>query len=237
MGTSNFCPPENADCIYAIMTDTDDETVESMDIEIEIEDAIANISAVMEKYAKEKGYVYTETDKTYDYDRNFPATEFGELDIKTMDKEDTLLYFESTIKLFRRSGYYDGVQFDYGIEYGWEEYRTDSSTNIDDIREDIVKSYIDYMYGSELDDEKYQKIKEEIEEKFDEVIDETVGKTQVVEKKINEVYSQYTTPIKIIGRFSNGESIYETCRTDKKNEDKEEEKSKKKKKKSRRMKP
>lgn len=99
---------------------------------------------------------------------------------------------EAIIRPIIRSGYYSGVNLDwiYELKFDSSEIETE-----DDIKDDLIY-YSDYKEG------KARKVSIARFKKLNKYKDYLV-------EKLEKIYSDYTTPLKVSARFSNGETLYE----------------------------
>lgn len=101
---------------------------------------------------------------------------------------------EVRVKAVVRSGYYSGCNLD------WElEYRTGSDWS-DELDVDEIAS--DIEWNSDLTEKRSKYLAE-----FAETFLENAGQELI--EKVEKIFTDYSTPLVVTARFSNGETIYE----------------------------
>jgi hypothetical protein len=174
MATSNF-HNENASAIFAVQ----------LEHEFDYDDLVENLKSEL---SNNPDYVdYGKTDK-HEL-RSFPSRTLGSIRKYHQYKD---FYVEVCVTPVIRSGYYEGVNLDWNVDYsinGDAEY-----DNNDFYIEDIA------WYGklSKSAATKYAKLAEKKAEKL---------KNEIVEK-LEALYSDYSEKYGVTAVFSNGETIY-----------------------------
>jgi len=174
MATSNF-HNENASAIFAVQ----------LEHEFDYDDLVENLKSELNN---DPDYVdYGKTDK-HEL-RSFPSRTLGSIR-KYVEYKD--FYVEVCVTPVIRSGYYDGVNLDWNVDY---LINGDASY-------DSPEFYIDDIahYGSMSKSKatKYAKLAEKKAEKV---------KNQIVEK-VESIFSDYSEKYGVTAVFSNGETIY-----------------------------
>jgi hypothetical protein len=174
MATSNF-HNENASAIFAVQ----------LEHEFDYDDLVENLKSELNN---DPDYVdYGKTDKNEL--RSFPSRTLGSIR-KYVEYKD--FYVEVCVTPVIRSGYYDGVNLDWNVDYlinGDAQY-----DNTDFYIDDIAH------YGSMSKSKaiKYAKLAEKKAEKV---------KNQIVEK-VESIFADYSEKYGVTAVFSNGETIY-----------------------------
>ena len=174
MATSNF-HNENASAIFAVQ----------LEHEFDYDDLVENLKSELNN---DPDYVdYGKTDKNEL--RSFPSRTLGSIR-KYVEYKD--FYVEVCVTPVIRSGYYDGVNLDWNVDYLING----------DVQYDNTDFYIDDIahYGSMSKSKatKYAKLAEKKAEKV---------KNQIVEK-VESIFSDYSEKYGVTAVFSNGETIY-----------------------------
>jgi len=104
--------------------------------------------------------------------------------------------FELVFQLVMEYGYYEGINLDYHIEYRVDGYSYNNSNEALDVMQQLLNSYTKYNEGM---------IQMKMEG-IDAWIDNFITK---LDKKINNVYKEYTIGYASVGAFSNGSGICE----------------------------
>jgi len=174
MATSNF-HNENASAIFAVQ----------LEHEFDYDDLVENLKSELNN---DPDYVdYGKTDK-HEL-RSFPSRTLGSIRKYAQYKD---FYVEVCITPVIRSGYYDGVNLDWNVDYlinGDAQY-----DNTDFYIDDIAH----YGSMSKSKATKYAKLAEKKAEKI---------KNQIVEK-VESIFSDYSEKYGVTAVFSNGETIY-----------------------------
>ena len=174
MATSNF-HNENASAIFAVRLEN----------EYDYEDLVCNLESEL---SNNPDYVdYGKTDK-HEL-RSFPSRTLGSIRKYAQYKD---FYVEVCVTPVIRSGYYDGVNLDWNVDYlinGDAQY-----DNTDFYIDDIAH----YGSMSKSKATKYAKLAEKKAEKI---------KNQIVEK-VESIFSDYSEKYGVTAVFSNGETIY-----------------------------
>jgi len=174
MATSNF-HNVNASAIFAVQ----------LEHEFDYDDLVENLKSELNN---DPDYVdYGKTDK-HEL-RSFPSRTLGSIRKYAQYKD---FYVEVCVTPVIRSGYYDGVNLDWNVDYlinGDTQY-----DNTDFYIDDIAH------YGSMSKSKavKYAKLAEKKAEKV---------KNQIVEK-VESIFSDYSEKYGVTAVFSNGETIY-----------------------------
>lgn len=154
--------------------------------EWEYEDLIGNIKAEFEKTP----YHFRSGGKDNNELRSYPSSVIGSI-TKTKQYKD--FEVSVTLTIVVRSGYYGGANLDWSLEYEVEGEDTD---NTEDFAR-ILEYQMDWNYEGKA--KQFAGYAEKWAEKArEEVINYVEG-----------IFEQYTTPLKVAARFSNGETIYE----------------------------
>ena len=162
MGCSNF-HNENASKIYACELLQEDD----------YEDLKSNLEEAIERIG---GRLVDRQDSTEL--RSYPSRVIGEIEETISDSKDD---YGITVMLVVRSGYYDGVNLDWIVEFTDNSYG--DTDNIGDIMNDT---------------EIYKTTRTKIERAFNKLVN-----------KIEKICEDYSTPLKVTARFSNGETWYQ----------------------------
>ena len=174
MATSNF-HNENASAIFAVQ----------LEHEFDYDDLVENLKSELNN---DPDYVdYGKTDK-HEL-RSFPSRTLGSIRKYVQYKD---FYVEVCVTPVIRSGYYDGVNLDWNVDYlinGDAQY-----DNTDFYIDDIAH----YGSMSKSKATKYAKLAEKKAEKV---------KNQIVEK-VESIFSDYSEKYGVTAVFSNGETIY-----------------------------
>jgi len=174
MATSNF-HNVNASHIFAC----------SLENEWDYEDLVDNLKSEL---SNDSDYVdYGKTD--HNECRSFPSRTLGSIRKYHQYKD---FYVEVCVTPVIRSGYYEGVNLDWNVDYLING----------DVSYDSLDFYIDDIaYCGNLPKSKattYAKLAEKKAEKL---------KNEIVEK-LESIYSDYSIKLGVTARFSNGETIY-----------------------------
>ena len=174
MATSNF-HNENASAIFAVQ----------LEHEFDYDDLVDNLKSELNN---DPDYVdYGKADK-HEL-RSFPSRTLGSIRKYVQYKD---FYVEVCVTPVIRSGYYDGVNLDWNVDYlinGDAQY-----DNTDFYIDDIAH----YGSMSKSKATKYAKLAEKKAEKV---------KNQIVEK-VESIFSDYSEKYGVTAVFSNGETIY-----------------------------
>ena len=127
----------------------------------------------------------------YDTNRNYGGKKLGYIELNKFYFKDNVI----TINIFPviRSGYYSGVNLDYEYQFMFESCGYDVTFH--DLSE--LDSVID-----EIAEKNKNKLKKYISIWLENNIDKLV-------KKLEKIYSNNADKYKVVGRFSNGETLYE----------------------------
>lgn len=174
MATSNF-HNENASAIFAVQ----------LEHEFDYDDLVENLKSELNN---DPDYVdYGKADKNEL--RSFPSRTLGSIRKYVQYKD---FYVEVCVTPVIRSGYYDGVNLDWNVDYlinGDAQY-----DNTDFYIDDIAH----YGSMSKSKATKYAKLAEKKAEKV---------KNQIVDK-VESIFSDYSEKYGVTAVFSNGETIY-----------------------------
>lgn len=174
MATSNF-HNENASAIFAVQ----------LEHEFDYDDLVDNLKSELNN---DPDYVdYGKADKNEL--RSFPSRTLGSIRKYVQYKD---FYVEVCVTPVIRSGYYDGVNLDWNVDYlinGDAQY-----DNTDFYIDDIAH----YGSMSKSKATKYAKLAEKKAEKV---------KNQIVDK-VESIFSDYSEKYGVTAVFSNGETIY-----------------------------
>lgn len=192
MGTSNF-HQKNASKIYSVETSYYDEELEEyVQDDLIWEDTRLNVSTALENLAKAKGRKYVEDDRIEISGelRSFPSTSIGSY-FDSFDFHDII--FEVELIAHTTSGYYEGFNLDYEFIF-----RTDDMYEDHNNLRDFIDDY--KTYGN-ISDEIYDNI-DKLEELFE-------NKVKELTEELESVFEKFSVPLREIGGFSDGTSIYE----------------------------
>ena len=181
MATSNFYN-KNATNIFAI---------DEFNFEWEYDDLIDNLLHELgstENMRKKTLDILWYEDVKWDNDRNYSGKELGYLEMsKWYGYTDNEIEVKVRVKPIVRSGYYGGVNLDYDICI----YVNSEGYDIDEL--------IDFGYYFELNRKNFKKwVSNWIDNSLEKLRNET-----------ERIFKLNSVPLKIRGRFSNGETIYE----------------------------
>lgn len=188
MATSNF---HNAEASRIFATELEDEFSYD-DLKLNLRSEFAN------KENDKKSVIadcYEENKSPASELRSFPATT-----ICRVHSEDKCYAFGNInlrFDIIVRSGYYQGANLDYEmyVETDNEDYES-----ITDLIEDIQR------YPEDFD------ISEGMSEKYAKWIENWFKKeVEPMKEEIEKVFADYTTPLCVTARFSNGETMYAEC--------------------------
>lgn len=192
MGTNNFY--SNAKTIFAVLMDYEDkvfdengeptgETEMRSCEEWEYQDLKDYAIELME----ESKFSYSDSGN-FSNNRNFEGTLLGSLNV---DKSFGDMLIEVRINAVIRSGYYEGANLDYEVEYY-------AGSGYDD--------HINFAYEFESHSDMgagMQKIQLKNAERWAEKI------TEELEEELERIFTQLSTPYNKVGQFSNGEAVYQ----------------------------
>lgn len=184
MGTSNF-HNKNASRVFAIEIEDD----------FDYEDAKSNIQYALLAFNNVKGIsVRTSDDRANSELRSFPAVKIAELWARYSIND---IEFTLEVNAVVRSGYYAGANFDWETRFysdeSWDGGLEDGFYDIRDIQNNyFFKTKGSYVYANAVN----QWLKRDLKRMID---------------IIEGVYSDFTTPLAVAARFSNGETIYTKC--------------------------
>ena len=174
MATSNF-HNENASAIFAVQ----------LEHEFDYDDLVDNLKSELNN---DPDYVdYGKTDK-HEL-RSFPSRTLGSIRKYAQYKD---FYVEVCVTPVIRSGYYDGVNLDWNVDY---LINGDASYDSPDFYIDDIAHYGSMSKSKAT---KYAKLAEKKAEKI---------KNQIVEK-VESIFSDYSEKYGVTAVFSNGETIY-----------------------------
>jgi hypothetical protein len=130
-------------------------------------------------------------DEIDDYNDPTGLRSFPSIRLCSIDSNVCVGDIEATITIYTviRSGYYEGVNLDYYIEYNIEGYTYD----------DIDEGELIDIYGNDnITSDEISNFLHEVKLKKDEMVEE-----------VEKIYAEHTVVLKVVARFSNGETIYE----------------------------
>lgn len=192
MGASNFYN-RNAKNVYAVLMDYEDvvfdedgnETEETQMVACESWDYDNLVDYVTELMDEQK--VFNSVDRVEFYNnRNYEATgikslvaykSFGDVEVEVL------------LTAVVRSGYYEGANLDWDINYY-------AGSGYDDILD------LTYEFESQYDNQGMAKIQKRNAEKWATKVGE-----QMIEE-LERIFTQVSKPLEVVARFSNGETIY-----------------------------
>jgi hypothetical protein len=193
MGTNNFY--SSGKTIFAVLMDYEDEvfdengepTGEKEMVAPDQDDSDNLKDWVKELFNEQTKFSFSE-DGSFNNNRNFEGTLMGSLKAEKWFGD---INVEVRVNLILRSGYYEGANLDYEVEYyAGSDY--DDTINFS------------YEFESHSDMSKgLQVIQTKNAERWAEKIKEEL--TEEVEK----IYTRVSTPYRKLGSFSNGEGVYE----------------------------
>ena len=174
MATSNF-HNENASAIFAVQ----------LEHEFDYDDLVDNLKSELNN---DPDYVdYGKTDK-HEL-RSFPSRTLGSIRKYAQYKD---FYVEVCVTPVIRSGYYDGVNLDWNVDY---LINGDASYDTPEFYIDDIAHYGNLSKSKAI---QYAKLAEKKAEKV---------KNQIVEK-VESIFSDYSEKYGVTAVFSNGETIY-----------------------------
>jgi hypothetical protein len=174
MATSNF-HNVNASAIFAVPLEND----------FDYEDLVDNLKSEL---SNDSDYVdYGKTD--HNECRSFPSRTLGSIRKYHQYKD---FYVEVCVTPVIRSGYYEGVNLDWNVDY---LINGDASYDSPDFYINDIAHYGNLPKSKATT---YAKLAEKKAEKL---------KNEIVEK-LESIYSDYSMKLGVTARFSNGETIY-----------------------------
>jgi len=174
MSTSNF-HNVNASAIFAVPLEND----------FDYEDLVDNLKSEL---SNDSDYVdYGKTD--HNECRSFPSRTLGSIRKYHQYKD---FYVEVCVTPVIRSGYYEGVNLDWNVDY---LINGDASYDSPDFYINDIAHYGNLPKSKATT---YAKLAEKKAEKL---------KNEIVEK-LESIYSDYSMKLGVTARFSNGETIY-----------------------------
>lgn len=192
MGASNFYN-RNAKNVYAVLMDYEDvvfdedgnETEETQMVACESWDYDNLVDYVTELMDEQK--VFNSVDRVEFYNnRNYEATGIKSLvAYKTFGNVEVEVLLTAVV----RSGYYEGANLDWDINYY-------AGSGYDDILD------LTYEFESQYDNQGMAKIQKRNAEKWATKVGE-----QMIEE-LERIFTQVSKPLEVVARFSNGETIY-----------------------------
>lgn len=210
MGTSNFCRT-NASKMFAICMDYEDEfldddfnpTGETEMRRCELYEYLEMLEFVREQM---KDAAAKTPDIEYDFynwvkesnDRNFPEKYIGSFRmIKILGDIECIFY----IHVFSVSGYYEGACLDWRIEIDIFNDELDGDSS-----DEIASTIIDNASWSNLNKGLVTIFANRMQREYDKVIRDRLVNT------LENVFESVSMPLNVVGRFSNGETIYEKAK-------------------------
>lgn len=192
MGASNFYN-RNAKNVYAVLMDYEDvvfdedgnETEETQMVACESWDYDNLVDYVTELMDEQK--VFNSVDRVEFYNnRNYEATGIKSLvSYKSFGDVEVEVLLTAVV----RSGYYEGANLDWEINYY-------AGSGYDDILD------LTYEFESQYENQGMAKIQKRNAEKWATKVGE-----QMIEE-LERIFTQVSKPLEVVARFSNGETIY-----------------------------
>ena len=187
MATSNFIT-NNASRIFVI----------PIKEEFDFDDAAANVTASL------IGIGHESTRESWDrYDGRYMTEKFMN-DSVWNPENGKRIEFDVHIKTCIRSGYYSDANLDWEIGYSLEGYGELDIQSVPD--EDYIKELLDrnsYAVSGETDSDIFDLLASMIRERIVRMMSSLVEETE------NEFRQNSSASLRCVGRFSNGEAIYE----------------------------
>jgi|688.fasta_scaffold274757_2 hypothetical protein len=193
MGTNNFY--SNARTIFAVLMNYEDEIFDENGEptgetemrsceEWDYDDLKDHAIELMEQ----SKFSYSDSGN-FSNNRNFEGTLLGSLNV---DKYFGDVLIEVRINAVIRSGYYEGANLDYEVEYysGCGQW------------EDSINFGYDFENHSDMS-RGLQVIQTKNAERWAEKI------TEELEEELEKIFTQLSTPYNKVGQFSNGEAVYQ----------------------------
>ena len=153
--------------------------------EFDYDDNVGNIQCAL----KEKGF-----DEENEYEKNglrsFPGRYIAS---KSISKDYHGMEVTVTIKAICRGGYYSGANVDWELEYQYES-QNDDEINVDYITEELER-YYDVKRGMAII--QGRNAAKWLEKAAQELVNE-----------LEAVLEEWTMPLVVVARFSNGETMY-----------------------------
>ena len=183
MGTGNF-HNVNASKVFAIECDD----------EFEYDDVKSNIFYGLNDKFGEKN-VFAEDKSPDDELRSFPANVFALVEGKCKSYMEDSVY--PIVEVISRSGYYQGANFDYNTYF---QVGSDCLYDIENLDvEFLAESFQHADFYTDKQLELYVK----------RIRNFLTKEKEIIENKIEEVFTENTMPLVVSARFSNGETWYE----------------------------
>jgi hypothetical protein len=187
MATSNFIT-NNASRIFVI----------PIQEEFDFDDAAANVTASL------IGIGHESTRESWDrYDGRYMTEKFMNECVWNPENGKPI-EFDVHIKTCIRSGYYSDANLDWEIGYSLEGYGELDIQSVPD--EDYIKELLDrnsYAVSGETDSDIFDLLASMIRERIVRMMSSLVEETE------NEFRQNSSASLRCVGRFSNGEAIYE----------------------------
>lgn len=184
MGTSNF-HSKNSGRIFSV----------KLEEEWDYDDLKANLySELNGSVAKSRGYHFSEGGKDIYELRSYPSHVVGIIfKVTKICGIDVSVGVQSVI----RSGYYEGCNLDWAVicVIGYNTFE-DEEIDIKEIEFEIKYENDNINVG--MSKIQARNIKKWIDKTRDELV-----------KYVEEIYTQYSEPLRVVAQFSNGETIYE----------------------------
>jgi len=177
MATSNF-HNVNSSNIFAV----------ELDYDYDYDDLKSNVECDMKAHSQLSKSIYFRDGGSDPYElRSFPSTIVGSL-CKEFSYKDFSI--EVRVSAIIRSGYYEGCNLDWSVEYLLDG---------NEIELENVSDELQYQYEySKLNADNYESL---ILGKYEKFVNEI---TEILEK----IYSDYSTKLGVTATFSNGETVY-----------------------------
>lgn len=197
MGTNNFYK-KNAKNYYAVLMNDEDYCYEYA-----YDDFKEYLNDTLKQEFKDNYYKH---EKIISFSNSYSGTELGEIEVLNINHDESKYsdYYELYIYIYPviRSGYYEGANLDYNINF--EFHYDDKDGNIisfdnDDFIIDTTyeEKILELIKVIEHNVKHNKRLIKKINKEFNNIID-----------KLENIYSQLSTPLIKIGGFSDGTAIY-----------------------------
>ncbi len=181
MGTSNYHSKLNT--IYSCLEDLEEHDDWAYD------DMKEYVKEEMKEKCKDVKFInfYEKNEHDHNSLRSFPGTIIGKIEFAKAYPNDVHIQFSRNLVI--RSGYYDGANLDlddveFVISNEYDEIDTNSFNEVEEFIEDMEEPYKTAMLKN---------------------LEIMLDKTQ---EMVEEVYKSLTSPLEVVGTFSNGETVY-----------------------------
>jgi len=192
MGTSNFYY-RNASKVFAICESGEQSKLDDDGNETDFKCKIDKIKEQLEEKLKEFNFLDNEVRSQFE-NRNFPSTYIGTI---YQTKKFGDIECEVEIICFARSGYYDGACLDWELNINLDNCNCDDT---DSIFETFVYNCTSYSMNKGMLVIQGRNCDKWVNATKDKMVELIEG-----------VFTKCSTPLNVVGRFSNGETLYEKC--------------------------